>query len=266
MSLAEALLLEREGAALTEREGGGRVGGYTGNSLALAPALSASASLSPAAAATAPAGEEGAAAGATETEADAPGSEKQAAAAAALSSLWNDDKAAQNQRRLALLAKSLESNDVHNLQVLRRSLELQVKEEVRSQGTITTRSRDNSNISDLSFRAEMTAASLGGAQLSARDDAGGAGVSDDGTQLSAVASSADGDARWHAEILDLRLAAVARAVENKGGWRSAVFLDSGEVNVDVDAGPWPPEEGVLMLQTVRDALAVQLMEVNGVLT
>ena len=82
-------------------------------------------------------------------------------------------------------------------------------------------------------------------------------------QHSVESSSAGGDERWHAEVLDLRLAAVTRAVEKKGGWRSAVFLDNGEVNVDVDAGLWPPEEGVMILQTVRDALVVQLMQVSS---
>lgn len=264
MALAEALLLDREGAALKDREGGS-VGSSAESAADSTPPIPANTSLPPVAAAGAEEEEAEAAAAAGPSCSEAP-----AAAAALNSSLWNDEKAAVNHRRLALLSKSLESNDVHNLQVLRRSLELQVKEEVRSQGGTTTtpalitRSRDSSYLSEQSYREEVTAAGpMGVARVSTREETGGG--SDDGRQKqSAAGSSAEGDERWHAEVLDLRLAAVAKAVEKKGGWRSAVFLDSGEVNMDVDAGPWPPEEGVLILQTVRDALVVQLMEVSSI--
>ena len=254
MALAEATLLEREGAALKDRGGGGNAE----SAVDLTPAIPANTSLPPVAAA---AGQEKAAA-------TAPSAEGPAAEAAHISHTWNDEKAALNHRRLALLSKSLESNDVHNLQVLRRSLELQVREQVRSQGgtvtTLITRSRDSSYLSELSFREEVAAAgSLGAAHVSAREEVGGGGSENGAQKQSVAASSADGDERWHEEVLDMRLAAVARAVEKKGGWRAAVFLDSGEVNVDVDTGPWPPEEGVLMLQTVRDALVIQLMEVSN---
>lgn len=257
MALAEALLLEREGAALKDR-GGVSTSGIAERVSDLTSSIPATTSLPPVAAA----------AGKAKAEATAPSPEDPVAEAAHSSYIWNDEKAALNHRRVALLSKSLESNEVHNLQVLRRSLELQVKEQIRSQGgtvtTLITRSRDSSYLSELSVGEDVAkAGSLGAAHVSTREEVGGEG-SDNGAQPQSVAaSSADGDERWHEEVLDLRLAAVTRAVEKKGGWRAAVFLDNGEVNIDVDTGPWPPEEGVLMLQTVRDALVIQLMEVSG---
>lgn len=88
----------------------------------------------------------------------------------------------------------------------------------------------------------------------------------------------DEDERWRVDILAQRLEVVERAVDRKGGWRSAVFLDGkngsdgsgsggggGQVNVDVDVEAWPAADAVLMLQTVKDALNVQLLEVRDVL-
>lgn len=79
--------------------------------------------------------------------------------------------------------------------------------------------------------------------------------------------SIDDASRWHADLLEIRLAAVSRAVDRKGGWRAAVFREDGTVDVDVDVEPWPQEDRVLMLQTVRDALNFQAMQVSyGTLT
>lgn len=77
-----------------------------------------------------------------------------------------------------------------------------------------------------------------------------------------AAAAGDSEAAWHADLLRERTAAVSGAVERKGGWRSAVFLESGEVDVRVDVGPWPAADGVRMLQTVKSALVVQLEEVG----
>lgn len=77
----------------------------------------------------------------------------------------------------------------------------------------------------------------------------------------------DDASRWHTDLLELRLAAVSRAVDRKGGWRAAVFREDGAVDVDVDVEPWPEEDRVLMLQTVRDALNFKEMQVSyGALT
>lgn len=148
---------------------------------------------------------------------------------------WNDEKAAETERRLAILSKSLEASDIHDLQVLRKSLQREVDDARRAlRESKPSRSRGDTT----SVGEEETAAAL--------------------------AETADEDERWKAEVRTQRLDAVERAVERKGGWRSAVFLDKngGEVNVDVDVEPWPAADGVLMLQTVRDALHVQLMEVS----
>lgn len=77
------------------------------------------------------------------------------------------------------------------------------------------------------------------------------------------AGNRDCDAEWHADVLRQRLAAVSRAVVKKGGWHSAVFLDGERVNIDVDIGPWPAADGILMLQTVKNALLIQLEEVSA---
>lgn len=71
----------------------------------------------------------------------------------------------------------------------------------------------------------------------------------------------DREAELHADLLRERVAAVSRAVEKKGGWRSAVFGEDGEVDVGVDVQPWPAVDGVRMLQMVKSSLIVQLEEV-----
>lgn len=81
-------------------------------------------------------------------------------------------------------------------------------------------------------------------------------------ETTAPADSRDPEAQWHADVLRQRIAGVSRAVEKKGGWRSAVLVND-EVNIDVDVGPWSPSDGVLMLNMVKSALVVQLEEVKG---
>lgn len=142
---------------------------------------------------------------------------------------WGDESSAENKRRICFLSESLETSDIHDLQMLRRSLERQITD-VR--------------VSSAKFREKKASAKTVTAIVNA-------------PRLSVL----DEDAQWHADMLRQRLDAVTRAVEKKGGWRSAVFLDAGNVNVDVDVEPWPPGDGVLMLQTVKDALVVQLEEV-----
>lgn len=139
----------------------------------------------------------------------------------AMAELWDGTKASENARRMAILAASLEASEVYNLQVLRQSVERQLR--------------------------EMEALKVFPVRR--------------GKGFNGTPSLADDEERWHEELLRARLEVITKAVENKGGWRAAVFLDTGEVNVEVDVKPWPPEEGLLMLQTVKDALLLQLAEV-----
>lgn len=165
---------------------------------------------------------------------------------------WNAQKAAENQRRVDLLAKSLEDSDIHDLQVLRKSLQRQVDTAV---SPIKSRRRSlaaRSPTTRSGLRRSPTATAAATTAARDRDDA-----------------PLDEDERWRADILRQRLDAIEEAVERKGGWRAAVLLagesggrGEGEVNVDVDVEPWPAADAVLMLQTVRDALNVQLMEVT----
>ncbi|CAM9223599.1 unnamed protein product, partial [Ectocarpus sp. 4 AP-2014] len=158
---------------------------------------------------------------------------------------WNDEKAAETERRLAILSKSLEASDIHDLQVLRKSLQREL-DDAGSALRESKPSRSRVETTSAGEVKEYTYSSTAGEEPAA----------------AAVAETAEEDERWKAEVLAQRLDAVERAVERKGGWRSAVFLDKngGEVNVDVDVEPWPTADGVLMLQTVRDALHLQLME------
>lgn len=115
--LAEALLLQKEGTALRDRcrrqqlrrevggGGGGRRGKDSNNSDDHFSSIPRTA--------TPPA-----TAGAAEGEADAD--------ADMVDRCWNDEKAAENQRRVDVLSESLEASDIHDLQVLRRSLQHQV--------------------------------------------------------------------------------------------------------------------------------------------
>lgn len=137
---------------------------------------------------------------------------------------WDDEKDAENKRRIALLSESLNATDVHDLQVLRGSLERQVDEAAHKQREMILHPRE------------------GGLWPSFHP--------------------LDEDAQWHTDLLATRLAAVTSAVEKKGGWRSAVFLGGGEVNVEAEVDHWPAAEAVLMLQTVKDALYVQLQGVR----
>lgn len=143
---------------------------------------------------------------------------------------WDDDKSAENKRRIALLSESLQASEIHDLQVLRRSLERQLNDA----GTPAVQSREGGSTKKVARTAMVKTPPL--------------------TVL-------DEDAQWHTDMLRERLGAVTRAVEKKGGWRSAMFLTGGEVDVDVDVEPWSPGDGVMMLQTVKDALVVQLEEV-----
>ncbi len=149
-----------------------------------------------------------------------------------------------------LLAKSLEDSDIHDLQVLRKSLQRQVDTAAVSPTTSHRRS----------LGARLQTSRSTGLQRS--------------PTATAVATAAkdrddvppDEDERWRADVLRQRLDAIEKAVERKGGWRAAVLVGAnggteGEVNVDVDVEPWPAADAVLMLQTVKDALNVQLMEV-----
>lgn len=143
-----------------------------------------------------------------------------------------DEEVAQqeNQRRIAALSESLEDSDIHHLQVLRRSLEAQIHE-IHEIHEATRKEETNER--------HKTSSGI----------------------------SIDDASRWHADLLELRLAAVSRAVDMKGGWRAAVFREGGAVDVDVDVDPWPQEDRVPMLQTVRDALNFQVMQVSyGTLT
>ncbi|CAM9476964.1 unnamed protein product, partial [Ectocarpus sp. 12 AP-2014] len=162
---------------------------------------------------------------------------------------WNDEKAAETERRLAILSKSLEASDIHDLQVLRKSLQREL-DDAGSAARESKPIRSRVKTPSAGEGKRYTYSSTDGEEPAAAAAA------------AAAAETADEDARWKAEVLAQRLDAVERAVERKGGWRSAVFLDKngGEVNVDVDVEPWPAADGVLMLQTVRDALHVQLME------
>lgn len=163
----------------------------------------------------------------------------------AIDCTWTTEKAAENKRRLALLSESLEASDVQDLQILRRSLERQADESASRPPSEGNRLRREGSNRSRGGRAGRSA---------------GAAATTAASEVLVVGE----DERWRADVLGERLAAVTRAVERKGGWRSAVFVgkDGGEVNVDVDAEPWPAAEGVLMLQTVKDALYVQLMEVR----
>lgn len=140
---------------------------------------------------------------------------------------WDDDRAAVNRRRLQFLSDSLLESNVHDLQALRSSLERQAADGVRPK--TDTRA------------------------IVSRED----------VEAISPKSSASGqcEAYWDADLLGQRITALSIAVERKGGWRSAMFLSGGEVNVDVDVGPWSPADGARMLQTVRSALVVQLEEV-----
>ena len=164
-----------------------------------------------------------------------------------------------------ILSKSLDGSDIHDLQVLRKSLQRQVdtavapsKSHRRSLGLrppAANRSAGLQRAPTAGAAAAAAAAAPGATTAQDRDDA-----------------TPDEDDRWRADVLRQRLGAIERAVERKGGWRAAIFLgDSGgggggggegEVNVDVDVEPWPAADAVLMLQTVKDALNVQLMEVT----
>lgn len=90
--LAEALVLEREGAALRRRGGSGAI-------------ISTASTLA-------------------KIESDATGTEKESTSAN-VSALWDDEKAAANKRRVDALFQSLNASGVHDLQVLRSSLERQ---------------------------------------------------------------------------------------------------------------------------------------------
>lgn len=249
VALAEALLLEKEGAALRKRyqqqqrrAGVGRQGrhGASGDPLS-SGGIGAQA---------APAGAAG------------PDAEM------VLRRCWSDEKAAENQRRVDTLSKSLEASDIHDLQVLRRSLQRQADGAARGGRLRGGRSRgERSSPAQLGpFASSSSSSSLSAAAAVA---AATAAAEDEGVRDAAL----DEDEQWRADVLAQRLEVVERAVERKGGWRSAVFLDdkhgggggggSGQVNVDVDVEPWPAADAVLMLQTVKDALNVQLLEVSA---
>lgn len=49
----------------------------------------------------------------------------------------------------------------------------------------------------------------------------------------------------------------------KGSGGNSNSGSSGQVNVDVDVEAWPAADAVQMLQTVKDALNVQLLEVRA---
>lgn len=236
VALAEALLLEAEGASLLKQHQKRRRAAATA---AQTPLVTAS-TISP--------GEEGEGAkdkaNATIAAASAPASAAETEAEM-VNRCWNDEKAAENQYRVTLLSKSLEASDIHDLQILRRSLQHKVDEAVRA-----LQSSSCSVSGERSFPAQPSTGQLSAEQEGSVESADGAAALDE-------------DKRWRADVLRQRLDAVERVVEMKGGWRSAVFLDNNgcEVNVDVDVEPWPAAEAVLMLQTVKDALNVQLMEV-----
>lgn len=150
---------------------------------------------------------------------------------------WDDKTEGANQRRIQLLSESLFASEVHDLQVLRNSLERQAADEAVPE--------DRSGPAGIPPRQGTVA-------MIPRDEPQ-AGTAD--------VELRDRDAEWHADVLLQRSAAVSRAVERKGGWRSAVLLEDGNVNIDADVNPWPATDGVLMLQTVKSALVVQLEEV-----
>ena len=213
--LAEALLLEREGTALRKRQRQQQL--------------------------------RAGGAGATEAALDSEGAD-------VASRCWDDEREAENRRRVDVLSRSLEASDVQDLQVLRRSLQRQLEHAARGGGAKVTRG--------VSSRGERTSPGR-----SPAPETEGPGV------------DRDEDEAYRADVLAQRLEVVERAVERKGGWRAAVFLgdnkkgssgggggggsySSGQVNVDVDVEAWPAADAVQMLQTVKDALNVQLLEVR----
>ncbi|CAM9851016.1 unnamed protein product [Scytosiphon promiscuus] len=210
VALAEALILEREGSALLSRQPRARLDADQSLEKNRRGDPSMLPNASPASATRSTEGIDG---------------------------IWSTQKAAENERRLALLSESLETSDIHDLQILRRSLQRQADDSAPRPRSQESRSR-----------REGANRSRGG---KARRSVGATA-----TATPSEVPAVDEDERWQADILGERLAAVTRAVEKKGGWRSAVFLDKSgsQVNVDVDVEPWPAAEGVLMLQTVKDAL------------
>lgn len=238
VALAEALVLEREGAEL-EKSRGSRGGENSGSNAPLSSTSPATTTSLPTPGA-APAGAAGVAAASDKKETiPAP------ALAEVQGPRWTDEIAAENRRRVALLSESLDASDVHDLQVLRRSLERQLNEATTTMTTTKTTPNKRSLGRMGSRRGDSRQGSVGSLE-----------------RMPSTLPSLEEEGQWRADMLGKRLAVVAKAVEKKGGWRSAVFLDSGEVNVDVNVEPWPPAEGVLMLQTVKDALVVQVAEVR----
>lgn len=53
--------------------------------------------------------------------------------------------------------------------------------------------------------------------------------------------------------LSLIQAVLREVVAELGGWKAAVYLDGGEVNVDVNAGTWPTENQVQRCFTFRSS-------------
>lgn len=101
VALAEALVLEREGAALKWR-------GASGERPSTETLV-------------------------VELEPDTPGADAEPAEAAAetLVTMWDDEKAASNKRHIKFLSESLDASEVHDLQVLCSSLERQAADKGR---------------------------------------------------------------------------------------------------------------------------------------
>lgn len=124
--LAEALLLEKEGTTLLKRHqqllqhraaGSSRQGGDNANASSGDPISSALSTATR-----------------TTLDAVAGGTAESTAASDAemVRRCWNDEKAAENQRRVDILSRSLEASDIHDLQILRRFLQRQVDDAARA--------------------------------------------------------------------------------------------------------------------------------------
>jgi hypothetical protein len=84
-------------------------------------------------------------------------------------------------------------------------------------------------------------------------------ISNNRKQIETSVGPAD-DLRQRDILMSKQKEVLEAAVKTAGGWRSAVFLENGEVDVDVDISVWNIEDQVSILAVIKDQLLMQLMQ------
>ena len=85
------------------------------------------------------------------------------------------------------------------------------------------------------------------------------GLKNNASAMKTTVSEVDTKALEHKKVvMETQSKILTNAVKLKGGWRAALFLDSGDVDLECDYTVWPVNDKVEILRSIKDHLSLAL--------